>query len=75
MPFTPSEGQTDEEQHRKGHASAEGDGLSVTAHVSATAPVNPPVGMIVTVEVPLARGTQPGIFSSLCMHLGNTGVL
>lgn len=35
-------------------ASTDPEGLSVIAHVSATAPVNPPVGVIVMVEVPLA---------------------
>jgi hypothetical protein len=34
-------------------ASTESEGLAVTAHVSATLPQKPPVGVIVMVEVPL----------------------
>jgi hypothetical protein len=36
--------------------STEPDGAAVTAHVSTTLPVNPPLGVIVMVEVPVAPG-------------------
>jgi hypothetical protein len=37
-------------------ASTESDGLAVTAHVSVTMPVNPPLGVMVMIEVPVAPG-------------------
>jgi len=47
-------------------------GLAVTAHVSATVPVNPPLGVTVIVEVPLAPGDDTLTAVPLRAKLGLT---
>jgi hypothetical protein len=60
-------------------ASTEPDGLAVTAHVSATMPVKPPLGVMVMVEVPLAPGDAmligPLLIVKVVASMGATTVI